>query len=65
MKVSMKVTVDVDPEKWSEANNINANITDKRSLNTAVRNDVRSYIRHILKTGTPAFDDLDIEVEVQ
>ena len=63
MKVSVRVVLRVDPEKWAQNNNGNWPEHDKRSLATAVRVDVKDTIRHTLD-GVALFDELGVEVEV-
>lgn len=64
MKISMKVTLDVDSETWAANANGPWPEDDKRSLNTAVRNDIVDTIRHHV-TQIAQFEELGITVEVK
>lgn len=64
MRVSIKVVMDVDAERWAANTNGPWPEDDKRSLNTAVRLDIREQVMHTLSSVT-LFEELGIEVEVK
>lgn len=65
MIVGLRITVrNVDSEKWAKNNNGVWPTDDQRSLNTAVRQDVREEIAYRLQ-NIAKFEELDIEVEVK
>jgi len=63
VKVSMRVVLSVDAEKWAENNNGTWPQDDKRSLATAVRVDIKDTVRHAV-SQIAKFEELDVEVEV-
>lgn len=65
MKASFHVVVtEIDSEKWAANNNGVWPEHDKRSLNTAVRQDILEEIRYRLQ-NIAVFDELGIKVEVK
>lgn len=64
MRVTLRVALNVDSEKWAENNNGPWPEDDKRSLNTAVRHDLLEEIRFRLQ-NIEIFEELGVEVEVK
>lgn len=64
MKVSVTVVLDVETEKWANNNNGPWPEYDKRSLNTAVRQDIKKHIEWVMNQQA-FFEELGIEVEVK
>lgn len=64
MRVTLRVALNVDSEKWAENNNGPWPEDDKRSLNTAVRHDLLQEIRFRLQ-NIEIFEELGVEVEVK
>lgn len=65
MRVSVVIQFDeVDSEKWAESHNGSWPEDDKRSLNTAVRQDIKESVRHYM-SQLEEFGDLGIQVTVK
>lgn len=64
MRVVIQVVLDVDAEKWAENNNGPWPEDDKRSLNTAVRQDIKSEVTHLIDS-IDVFDRCGVKVDVR
>lgn len=65
MKVGFKITVvNVESQRYAANTNGPWPEDDLRALNTAVRQDIKGTVQHVLD-NIPLFEELGIKVEVQ